>query len=250
LPHGYEGQGPEHSNAYLERFLTLCAEENIQVSVPSTPGQYFHLLRRQVHRKFRKPLVLMMPKALLRKDGAMSDLQEFTDGTFRTVIDDPAMANADRDKVRRVLVCSGKVYYTLRDARTAAERDGDVAIVRVEQLYPFPEAELQLALKKYPRKQEVCWVQEEPQNRGAWQFIQPRLRTMLPDTLVSYMGREAAASPATGSMKEHIQEEREFVSIALDVPQKKSPAIDKAVIEKVVQPGTAATAKDPTPVSG
>jgi 2-oxoglutarate dehydrogenase E1 component len=251
LPHGYEGQGPEHSNAYIERFLSMCAEENIQVTIPSTPAQYFHVLRRQIHRKFRKPLVLMMPKALLRKEGCLSDLVEFTDGTFQTVIDDPAMANADRDKVRRVLVCTGKVYYTLRDARTAAERDGDVAIVRVEQLYPFPEAELQAVLAKYPRKQEVCWVQEEPQNRGAWSFIQPRLRKMLPDTLVNYIGRDAAASPATGSQKEHLQEERELVATALDVPsQKKSPAIDKQVIDKVVQPGTVATAKDPTPVSG
>jgi 2-oxoglutarate dehydrogenase E1 component len=255
LPHGYEGQGPEHSNAYIERFLTMCAEENIQVAIPSTPAQYFHLLRRQIHRKFRKPLVLMMPKALLRREGAMSDIAEFTDGTFQTVIDDPAMAGAakgtDRDKVRRVLVCTGKVYYTLRDARTAAERDGDVAIVRVEQLYPFPETELAAVLAKYPRKQEVCWVQEEPQNRGAWTFIQPRLRGMLPDTLVSYIGREAAASPATGSKKEHDQEEREFAAVALDVPpQKKSPVVEKAVIEKTVGTGAVATATKSTAVSG
>jgi 2-oxoglutarate dehydrogenase complex dehydrogenase (E1) component-like enzyme len=175
----------------------------------------------------------------------MSDIAEFTEGTFQTVIDDPAMANADRDKVRRVLLCTGKVYYTLRDARTAAERDGDVAIVRVEQLYPFPEAEILGALAKYPRKQEVCWVQEEPQNRGAWTFMQPRLRAMLPDTLVNYIGREAAASPATGSMKEHIQEEREIAAAALDVPpQKKS-----AIAEKVVAPGSGAVASDATRVS-
>jgi 2-oxoglutarate dehydrogenase E1 component len=247
LPHGYEGQGPEHSNAYVERFLSMCAEENIQVSIPSTPAQYFHLLRRQIRRKFRKPLVLMMPKALLRRDGAMSDLAEFTEGTFQTLIDDPAMANADRDKVRRVLICTGKVYYTLRDARTAAERDGDVAIVRVEQLYPFPAKELQAVLAKYPRKQEVCWVQEEPQNRGAWTFIESRLRGMLPDTLVCYIGREAAASPATGSKKEHDQEEREFVAAALDVPQqKKSPA----AADSGAQSGVVATAKNPSPVSG
>jgi 2-oxoglutarate dehydrogenase E1 component len=247
LPHGYEGMGPEHSNAYIERFLTMCAEENIQVAIPSTPAQYFHLLRRQIHRKFRKPLVLMMPKALLRKDGAMSDLAEFTDSSFQTVIDDPAMATADRDKVRRVLVCTGKVYFTLRDGRTAAERDGDVAIVRVEQLYPFPEAELQAVLAKYPRKQEVCWVQEEPQNRGAWTFIQPRLRAMLPDTLVNYIGREAAASPATGSKKEHDQEEREFVATALDVPQKKSPAVNG--VQSAAAPAVKATAKESSRVS-
>jgi 2-oxoglutarate dehydrogenase E1 component len=251
LPHGYEGQGPEHSNAYIERFLSMCAEENIQVAIPSTPGQYFHVLRRQIHRKFRKPLVLMMPKALLKKDGCLSDLAELTDGAFQTVIDDPAMAKADRDKVRRVLVCTGKVYYTLRDTRTAAERDGDVAIVRVEQLYPFPEAELQAVLAKYSRKQEVCWVQEEPQNRGAWSFTEPRLRKMLPDTLVNYVGREAAASPATGSMKEHLQEEREFAALALDLPpQKKSPLVDTPVIEPLAQPVAVEAAKDATPVSG
>jgi 2-oxoglutarate dehydrogenase E1 component len=224
LPHGYEGQGPEHSNAYVERFLSMCAEENIQVAIPSTPAQYFHILRRQIHRKFRKPLVLMMPKGLLKKDGALSDLPEFTEGSFQNVIDDPALATADRDKVRRVLVCTGKVYFMLRDALRAAERDGDIAIVRVEQLYPFPENELRDVLAKYPRKEDVCWVQEEPQNRGAWSFMQPRLRTMLPDTLVNYIGRDAAASPATGSQKQHLQEERELVATALDLPSTKRAA--------------------------
>ena len=245
LPHGYEGQGPEHSNAYVERFLTLCAEENIQVAIPSTPAQYFHLLRRQIHRKFRKPLVLMMPKALLRKEGALSDLSEFTDGAFQNVIDDPSIKPADRDRVRRVLVCTGKVYYTLRDAARAVQRESDIAIVRVEQLYPFPAEELAKVLTGYARKQEVMWVQEEPQNRGAWTFMEPRLRSMLPDTIVNYVGRDAAASPATGSMAGHVQEERELVEAALNLPQ----AV-RAVVEKVVQPGTAATASSSTSVAG
>jgi 2-oxoglutarate dehydrogenase E1 component len=224
LPHGYEGQGPEHSNAYVERFLGMCAEENIQVAIPSTPAQYFHLLRRQIHRKFRKPLVSMMPKALLKKDGCLSEIAEFTDASFQNVIDDPAMANADRSKVRRVLVCTGKAYYTLRDGRTAAERDGDVAIVRVEQLYPFPGVELAGVLAKYPRKEELFWVQEEPQNRGAWTYMEPRLRRLLPELPARYIGRDAAASPATGSAKEHALDEREFVATAMDVPPEKKSA--------------------------
>ncbi|MBV8780952.1 MAG: 2-oxoglutarate dehydrogenase E1 component, partial [Phycisphaerae bacterium] len=257
LPHGYEGQGPEHSNAYVERFLTMCAEDNMQVAIPSTPAQYFHLLRRQIHRKFRKPLVAMMPKNLLRREGAMSDISEFTQGGFQNVIDDPAMANADRDRVRRVLVCSGKVYYTLRDALRSAERVGDIALVRVEQLYPFPREELSQVLANYSRKQEVIWVQEEPKNRGAWGFIEPRLRLLLPDTIVSYVGRDAAASPATGSMAEHIQEERELVAQALTFPTSNGNGNGthggprkEAAIDKVVQPGTAATATSPTAVSG
>jgi 2-oxoglutarate dehydrogenase E1 component len=244
LPHGYEGQGPEHSNAYVERFLTLCAEDNIQVAIPSTPAQYFHLLRRQMHRKFRKPLVAMMPKALLRKEGALSELSEFTDGAFQDVIDDPSIKSSDRDRVRRVLVCTGKVYYTLRDARSA-EHASDVAIVRVEQLYPFPAEQLAKIFASYGRTQEVVWVQEEPRNRGAWTFMESRLRALLPDTIVTYIGRDAAASPATGSMAEHIQEERELVSAALNLLKEDRPALDK-----VIQPGTAATASSPTSVAG
>ena len=245
LPHGYEGQGPEHSNAYVERFLTLCAEDNIQVAIPSTPAQYFHLLRRQIHRKFRKPLVLMMPKNLLRREGAMSDLAEFTEANFQNVIDDPAIAPAEHDRVRRVIVCCGKVYYTLRDALRTAEREGDIAIVRVEQVYPFPEDEITQVLSSYSRKQEVVWVQEEPKNRGAWTFMEPRLRALLPDTILTYVGRDAAASPATGSMAEHIQEERELVAAALHLPASEAKAV-----EKVVQPGTAATAASSTSVAG
>jgi 2-oxoglutarate dehydrogenase E1 component len=243
LPHGYEGQGPEHSNAYLERFLDLSAENNMQVAVPSTPAQYFHLLRRQMHRKFRKPLVVMTPKALLRYESSYSTTAEFTDVSFRNLIDDPEVT--DPDKVRRVLLCTGKVYYTLIAARKK-EKSGfhDHAIVRVEQLYPLPEKELSALLARYGKKQEVLWVQEEPKNRGAWSFMEPRLRAMLPDTILTYVGRDAAASPATGSMKDHQKEERDIVCAALEL-SKRSAAVTHATA-----PGTAATAISSTPVSG
>jgi 2-oxoglutarate dehydrogenase complex dehydrogenase (E1) component-like enzyme len=215
LPHGFEGQGPEHSNAYLERFLSLCAEDNIQVCVPTTPAQNFHMLRRQIHRKFRKPLIVMSPKSLLRYEPAASTIEEFTDGAFQNVLDDPA--NLERDTVKRVLFCSGKVYYTLSQAR---DKEGlkDTAVIRVEQLYPFPRKELQAILSKYRQAREVCWVQEEPKNRGAWQFIEPRLSELLPDPVVlTYVGRDEAASPATGSSAMHKIEEAELVGQALDV---------------------------------
>ena len=221
LPHGYEGAGPEHSNAYVERFLSLCAEGNMQVSMPSTPAQYFHLLRRQLHRDFRKPLVLFMPKSLLRKPEASSRIEAFADGQLQLVIDDET-AGRDREKVRRILLCAGKVYYALEAARQKAGQK-DVAIVRVEQFYPFPEAEVAAAIGRYNRAAEVVWVQEEPKNRGAWSFLQPRLREMLPDQLVTYVGRPAAASPSTGNAAAHEREERELVSDALAVPNKPEP---------------------------
>ena len=222
LPHGYEGAGPEHSNAYVERFLSLCAEGNLQVSMPSTPAQYFHLLRRQLRRDFRKPLVLFMPKSLLRKPEASSDLDAFTDGQLQLVIDD-ASAAGDRDKVRRILLCAGKIFYALEAARQKSGQR-DVAIVRVEQFYPFPEEEIAAALGRYNRAAEVVWVQEEPKNRGAWSFMQPRLREMLPDQLVTYVGRPAAASPSTGNPAAHEREERELVADALAVQNKSGKA--------------------------
>jgi 2-oxoglutarate dehydrogenase E1 component len=236
LPHGYEGQGPEHSNAYLERFLALSAEDNIQVAVPTTAGQYFHLLRRQIHRKFRKPLFNFMPKSLLRFEPSSSRIEELTDGSFHTVIDDPA-APPDRNRVRRVLLCSGKVYYTLAQAREKSGRQNEIAIVRVEQLYPFPEAEIRATLARYGRAAEVCWVQEEPQNRGAWRFIDPRLRAMFPYQVDSYIGRDEAASPAVGSMKMHQVEEAELVSHAMALPPR-----DEPVKEAVKQAPAAAPA--------
>jgi 2-oxoglutarate dehydrogenase E1 component len=245
LPHGYEGQGPEHSNAYVERFLSMCAEDNMQVVVPTTPAQYFHVLRRQIHRKFRKPLVLMMPKALLRYPPSSSRIEEFTQGSFQVAIDDAVIS--ERERARRVVLCSGKVYYTLAAAREKQDSRtrGDVAVVRVEQLYPFPHKELAGILARYPRKQEVLWVQEEPKNRGAWTFVQPRISGMLPDNVVlNYVGRDEAASPATGSFKVHQSEEREIVSAALEI------ARDSRAVERATKPATPATAPSPTPVSG
>ena len=221
LPHGYEGQGPEHSNGYVERFLALCAENNMQVAMPSTPAQMFHFYRRQVLRDFRKPLIQFTPKSLLRKAEAASELRELTEGSLQLVIDDPAGPTADR--VRRVLLCSGKVFYTLDAARKEQERD-DVAIVRVEQLYPFPEHELADIVGGYAKAGEVFWVQEEPQNRGPWSFVQPRLRELFADRIVGYVGRDASASPAAGSKKMSDLEEEELVASAFASTNAPAPA--------------------------
>jgi len=222
LPHGYEGQGPEHSSARLERFLQLCAEDNMQVCNFSTPAQYFHALRRQMHRSFRKPLVVMSPKSLLRHKAAVSTLDELTTGRFHTVLDDPAVSGApeagvtiDPRQVKRVLLCSGKIYYALLAARRERRADS-IAIVRVEQLYPFPRAELEAIFASYPEARQAYWVQEEPQNMGAWMTIHPRLRRVVPEAAtLDYAGRAEAASPAAGSYKVHGQEEAEIVNSAL-----------------------------------
>jgi len=218
LPHGYEGAGPEHSNAYIERFLALSAENNIQVVYPSIPSQYFHVLRRQMKRNFRKPLILFMPKSMLRSDtpGSGSWPDELTQGSFQLVIDDPA--NPPREKVKRLLICSGKVFFKLNSAREAKKLE-EVAIVRVEQLYPFAQKEIAAILAKYDNATEVVWVQEEPQNRGAWTFMSDRLAPMLPATAkLRYIGRNEAASPATGSHKAHDEEEHLIVTRSLDMP--------------------------------
>jgi 2-oxoglutarate dehydrogenase E1 component len=220
LPHGFEGQGPEHSNGYVERFLSLCAESNIQVCVPSLPSQYFHLLRRQMRRGFRKPLISFMPKSLLRSEASSSKLEEFTAGTFATVIDDPAAPPPQQAK--RLLLCSGKVYFAL-DAARRKHALTEVAIVRVEQLYPYPRQELSGIISKYHSAAEVGWVQEEPRNRGAWLFIEDRLRQLLPDgAVLSYYGRPASASPATGLIRVHKAEEQELIAHALDLPLEKA----------------------------
>jgi 2-oxoglutarate dehydrogenase E1 component len=221
LPHGYEGQGPEHSNARLERFLQLCAEDNMQVCNLTTPAQYFHALRRQMHRSFRKPLVLMTPKSLLRHKLCVSSLEELTQGGFRTVIDDIALDGApeagvtiERGGVRRLLLSSGKIYYELLAARRERAIDS-VALVRVEQLYPFPAKELEAIFAAYPEARQVYWVQEEPWNMGAWHVMNRRLRRVLPeDRTLGYAGRPEAASPATGSFKLHQAEERDLVNYA------------------------------------
>jgi 2-oxoglutarate dehydrogenase E1 component len=242
LPHGYEGQGPEHSYAYLDRFLALCAENNIQVAQPSNPAQYFHLLRRQMKRNFRKPLILMMPKSLLRLGDSFSTLEEFTNGSFQLVLDDPTQPTAQR--VRRVLFCSGKVFYTL-DAARRKQGVEDVALVRVEQLYPFPEKEIRGIFAKYRLANEIAWVQDEPENRGAWRFFDLRMRKIMPENLVlSYYGRDEAASPATGLYKMHLIEEQEILSHALELPAREvtpPPAPEERTV--------AATADKATPVS-
>jgi 2-oxoglutarate decarboxylase len=211
LPHGYEGQGPEHSSARLERFLTLSAEDSIQVTQPTTPAQYFHLLRRQVKRLVRKPLVVLTPKSLLRHADARSKTVELTKGRFYETLDDPFVA--DREAVERILLCTGKVAYALNDER--AKRKAHVAIVRVEQLYPFADRQLQAILDRYPNASGVRWIQEEPENMGAWAFMHARLHRALPDRFkLSHVARYESASPATGSAQVHAQEQEELIEEA------------------------------------
>jgi 2-oxoglutarate dehydrogenase E1 component len=192
LPHGWEGLGPEHSSARLERFLQLCAQENIQVCNLTTPAQYFHLLRRQVKAKFRKPLIIMTPKSLLRHPLAVSDLKDMSSGAFKEVLEDPYPVKS----IRRILFCSGKIYYELLQKRREMKKT-DTAIVRLEQFYPFPEIQLKAVIRKYKRVRQFIWVQEEPENMGAWFFVRPRLEKLIGKPL-EYIGRNAAASPATG----------------------------------------------------
>jgi 2-oxoglutarate dehydrogenase E1 component len=209
LPHGLEGQGPEHSSARLERYLQLCAEDNIQVCYPSTPSQYFHLLRRQIRRNLRKPLIVMTPKSLLRNKAAVSPVSEFIEGHFREILDDAVVEPA---KVRRVLLCSGKVYYDLVKLRQEVSAD-HIAIIRVEQFYPLHEELLRNILRRYRKAEERAWVQEESQNNGGWSFMEPRLREL--GFPVEYVGRDASASPATGSWKVHEREQQELVEAAI-----------------------------------
>jgi len=219
LPHGFEGQGPEHSSARPERFLQLCAEDNIQVANCTTPANYYHILRRQLHRKFRKPLVIMTPKSLLRHKLCVSNLSEFgPDTTFRRVLKDEGKTMAADKKIRRVVLCTGKVYYDLFQAREERKVD-DVAIVRVEQLYPFPADALNRELSKYPNA-EIVWCQEEPQNQGYWTFMDRRLESVLVDmkhksSRPRYVGRTEAAAPATGSLKRHNAEQAKLIDEAL-----------------------------------
>lgn len=213
LPHGYEGQGPEHSSARLERFLQLCAENNMSVCVPSTPAQMFHLLRRQMLRSFRKPLIVMTPKSLLRHELSVSALNELSHNGFANVIDE--IDTIEPAQVRRVVFCSGKVYFDLLKARRHAGQT-DVAIVRVEQLYPFPVDEYQAVLARYPQASELVWCQEEPQNQGAWFQIRHRLQDLAQPRTVYYAGRGAAAAPATGVAKQHDAEQRRLVETALN----------------------------------
>ncbi len=221
LPHGYEGQGPEHSSARLERFLQLCAEYNMQVCVPSTPAQMFHMLRRQVVRPLRKPLIVMTPKSLLRHPLSVSRLEELSTGGFNPVIDE--IDDLKPSAVTRVVLCSGKVYFDLLKARREAKADA-VAVVRLEQLYPFPSDEYDAILRKYSNAREVVWCQEEPQNQGSWYQIRHRLQAKLgPNRELLYAGRAGAAAPATGIAALHEQQQRNLVTAALlGVPPEES----------------------------
>jgi 2-oxoglutarate dehydrogenase E1 component len=215
LPHGYEGQGPEHSSARPERFLQLCAENNLTVCYPSTPAQYFHLLRRQVRPGLERPLIIMTPKSLLRLPAAASTLGELTSGGFRPVIDDAGISEGSA--VKRIVLCSGKVFYDLSEARKKAENQS-VAIVRLEQFYPFPVTALSEVFKRYPRAKQLAWVQEEPKNMGGWSFMEERLENLLPQCeRPVYIGRSPSASPATGSYSIHQLEQSKLVQQALSV---------------------------------
>ncbi|MCS6820035.1 MAG: 2-oxoglutarate dehydrogenase E1 component, partial [Chitinophagales bacterium] len=207
LPHGYEGQGPEHSSARLERFLQLCAELNMVVVNITTPANFFHALRRQLAWEFRKPLIVMSPKSLLRHPECVSELKEITKGRFQEVIADDPLS----DKIRRIILCSGKIYYELKE-RQKANGAKDTLLVRLEQLYPVPEKQLQQIAKKYPTA-EVFWVQEEPRNMGAWCFLHSRLSDVLPMKVIA---RKNSASPATGFKKQHLQEQENILRAAFE----------------------------------
>ena len=214
LPHGYEGGGPEHSSARLERYLQMCAEGNLRVAYPTTPAQYFHILRRQAKYKNRRPLILMQPKSLLRLPAAASRLSDLTTGTFQPVIDDATMSNR-RDQVKRIVFCTGKMYYDL----LAARRD-DVAIVRVEELYPWPHSDIARIVDSYPGIVDVAWVQEEPKNMGGWGYVSPRLRVSTGNAIITrYVGRPERASPAEGYSADHTIEQQRIVAEAFVVPQ-------------------------------
>ncbi len=229
LPHGYEGQGPEHSSARLERFLQLCAANNICVCYPSTPAQYFHLLRRQIRPGFERPLIIMTPKSLLRLPAAGSLIDQLTSGGFQPLIDDSEIR--DPNSVKRIVLCSGKVFYDLTEARKKSVSEpgavatgsvGDhikrVAIIRLEQFYPFPLKALKAAIERYPNAKELVWCQEEPRNMGGWSFMESRLENILPRCdRPRYIGRLQSPSPATGSYAVHMQEQERFILEALTI---------------------------------
>ena len=215
LPHGYEGQGPEHSSARLERFLQLCADHNWQVCVPSTPAQVYNMLRRQIVRPMRKPLIVMSPKSLLRHPLAVSSLEELSAGVFHNVIGEIDELNPK--DVKRVVMCSGKVYYDLLEQRRKNEQN-DVALVRLEQLYPFPQEELAKVVAQYEHVSDWVWCQEEPQNQGAWYSSQHHFWQAIPDgAVLTYAGREASASPAVGYVSVHNQQQKALVEDALTI---------------------------------
>jgi len=206
LPHGYEGQGPEHSSARLERFLQLCAEGNMRVAYPSTPAQYFHVLRRQSRIPIKRPLVLMQPKSMLRLAAASSRLEDLVHGRFMPVLDDPQVVS--REDVTRLVFCTGKLYYEL----VAKDHPSHLAVVRVEQLYPWPHEEVSRVVDLYPNIAEIVWAQEEPKNMGAWSYVAPRLRASAGNALIiRYIGRPERASPAEGYASSHAGEQARIV---------------------------------------
>jgi 2-oxoglutarate dehydrogenase E1 component len=210
LPHGFEGSGPEHSSARLERFLALAAEDNIQVVYPTTAAQYFHMLRRQVKRNWRKPLIVMTPKSLLRDPRVASSLEELARGKFQRIIPDSLPPQA----VKRILLCTGKIYYELEKQRTDLKRN-DVAIIRLEQLYPINLEGFEAILGKYPKGTPAFWVQEEPENMGAWRYLRAKFgETLFKKFPFSGIYRPASASPATGSMNSHKIEQKELLAEA------------------------------------
>jgi 2-oxoglutarate dehydrogenase E1 component len=215
LPHGYEGQGPEHSSARLERFLQLSAEHNIQVCIPTTPAQVYHMIRRQAIRPMRRPLVVMSPKWILRHKLATSSIEDLSKGKFMNLIQDQ---EADKDKIDRLILCSGKVYYHLYEARQE-KKIANVALVRIEQLYPFPDNDLMEALQEYKKLKDIVWCQEEPINQGAWYSSQHHMHNIVSkfnkNLTLSYVGREASAAPACGYMSLHLEEQKKFINEAL-----------------------------------
>jgi len=211
LPHGYEGQGPDHSSARIERYLQLCAENNMTVARPSTPASYFHLLRRQAYARPRRPLIVFTPKAMLRLRGATSDIADFTSGKFEPVIDDASIS--DKAAVKRVVLCSGKIYYDLV-AERAKRDEQNIAIVRVEQFYPLPVDEVNKVVSQYPDA-DLVWTQDEPENQGAWPFISLELSKRVHGRGISVASRQASASPATGSNKRSAQEQAALIDQAL-----------------------------------
>jgi 2-oxoglutarate dehydrogenase E1 component len=220
LPHGHEGQGPDHTSGRPERYLQLCAHDNMRVAIPTTPANYFHLLRRQALSSRRVPLVVFTPKSLLRHKLAVSAVSEFTDGTFQPVMSDPGINGSplDAGAVNRVLLCSGKVFYDLYAAR--AERGiTDTALIRLEQLYPLPIEETRRALATYQNAEDWVWVQEEPANQGAWSFIALNLLEHLDGVRLRRVSRPAAAAPATGSARVHEWEQSALLEAALPQPQ-------------------------------
>ncbi|MDX9730719.1 MAG: 2-oxoglutarate dehydrogenase E1 component, partial [Bdellovibrionales bacterium] len=234
LPHGYEGQGPEHSSARLERFLQLCAQDNMQVVNLTTPAQLFHALRRQVKRDFRKPMIVMSPKSLLRHPKVISKIEDLTAGVFQEVLADETTAGKAAANVERVVFCSGKVYYDLLAAREAMDEKerAKFALVRLEQIYPFATHRLTPILKSYKNLKDVVWCQEEPKNMGAWFFVKPRFDELLEEmgldaVPVRYAGRDERASPATGSEKVHATEQKALVEAALTFGAKKPAAKKK-----------------------